>query len=92
MCCTELQISSLCLDVLALEEGLRAGVSKAVLVPERAGGLRKLDLRGALVISKEPWEKNTTEYVVLTTKKSFSNTKAQFKCTNPQFRPKMSRK
>lgn len=69
MCCTDLQISSLCLDVLALEEGLRVGVSKAVLVPERAGGLRKLDLRGALVISKEPWEKNTTEYVVLTTKK-----------------------
>lgn len=68
ICCTDLQISSLCLDVLALEEGLRVGVSKTVLVPERAGGLQKLSLCGALVVSKESWEKNKTEYVVLTTK------------------------
>lgn len=59
-CCTELQVCSLCLDVLALEEGLRVGVSKSVLVPERAGGLQKLSLSGALVITKEPWEKKQT--------------------------------
>lgn len=52
------QICSLCLDVVALEEGLGVGVSKAVVVPERAGGLQKLCLRSALVISKEPWGEN----------------------------------
>lgn len=57
--CTELRVCSLCLDVLALEEGLGVGVSKSVLVPERAGGLQKLGLSGALVITKEPWGKKT---------------------------------
>lgn len=55
ICCSE--ISSLCSHVLALDEGLRVGVSKAVLVPQGAGSLQELSLSCACVISKEPWEK-----------------------------------
>lgn len=55
VCCSE--ISSLCPHILALDESLGVGVSKAVLLPQGAGGLQELSLSGACAISKEPWEK-----------------------------------
>lgn len=43
----------LSVDALTLDHGLRVGVSEAVLVPQGAGGLHKLSLSRALLISEE---------------------------------------
>lgn len=46
----------LSVNAMALEENLRVGVGKAVVVPQGTGGLQVLCLCCALVISKEPFE------------------------------------
>lgn len=46
-------VDLLSVDALTLEHSLRVGVSEAVLVPQGAGGLHKLSLSRALLISKE---------------------------------------
>lgn len=51
------RVDLLSVNVVALEDSLRVGVGEAVLVPQGAGCLQELHLSCALVISKEPWDK-----------------------------------